>query len=664
MNRTPWQARKQFSRSWSRRALGSAVVLVTACAAVAGTVPPATAASTAAGCPSVIFLGAAGAGELTAGHAPSPAETTYLGSELSSVLSLLKRQLPGTTINSAAVSYDPAEMSALRPTLAQVVGLPGSVSAWYGQQATGYVNSVAGAVTRARTQLLTRAAICPSSQFLLAGYSQGATVMHRLLTSLEAQASPVSARIAGVLLIGDADRVAGSAGTETGTATSGEGFTAAAGPAGSSQPVPAGFAGRTVSVCDQGDPVCDFSPAALSGFAAASKIHTTHYVSFPQPPKEPLLPTASIRTAVTFLAARVAAGQGRVAMSTPEDFLGLPSKHLAFSAVQGVSSAPAQRVTVTNVGTVTLVINKMSITGANSSQFTLATHQKTNLSIAPGKSATVPVYFRPTAPTGCPSAANPTLIGDSTRSATLTFSTNGRTGSATVGLTGVNSCAVEGSNEPVLSQLLQTLGYTTVVTPGGVLKRGLGTAGPTAGTDEIAKPYFTIADSAQPVTLTPIAHYGGRNTTAPGSQNTGWYLHAALPATPCGARCHKIWSFAPDTATKYVQNQKILPSVQGTTTFKPTGIFGISSGDGTQILFTDDGLNRAENRAGTALTPAQYLHTMRVYPAYGPGHVAIPHTYLIAVDFSRVTADKNNDFQDEILLLQNATPASVGSTVP
>ena len=48
---------------------------------------------------------------------------------------------------------------------------------------------------------------------------------------------------------------------------------------------------------------------------------------------------------------------------------------------------------------------------------------------------------------------------------------------------------------------------------------------------------------------------------------------------------------------------------------------------------------------------------MRVYPAYGPGHVAIPNTYIVGIDLSRVPAYKNNDFQDVILLVRNVQPA-------
>ena len=54
---------------------------------------------------------------------------------------------------------------------------------------------------------------------------------------------------------------------------------------------------------------------------------------------------------------------------------------------------------------------------------------------------------------------------------------------------------------------------------------------------------------------------------------------------------------------------------------------------------------------------------MRVYPAYGPGHVAIPNTYIVGIDLSRVPSYKNNDYQDVVLLLRNAQPAVAQATV-
>ena len=58
------------------------------------------------------------------------------------------------------------------------------------------------------------------------------------------------------------------------------------------------------------------------------------------------------------------------------------------------------------------------------------------------------------------------------------------------------------------------------------------------------------------------------------------------------------------------------------------------------------------------MSPATHLHDIRVYPAYGVNHVAIPNTYILAVDVTRVPDFKNNDFQDVVMLLRNATPAS------
>jgi hypothetical protein len=47
---------------------------------------------------------------------------------------------------------------------------------------------------------------------------------------------------------------------------------------------------------------------------------------------------------------------------------------------------------------------------------------------------------------------------------------------------------------------------------------------------------------------------------------------------------------------------------------------------------------------------------MRVYPAYGPGHVAIPHTYLVAIDTGRKSESKNGDYQDIVMVVRNVIP--------
>jgi hypothetical protein len=354
-----------------------------------------------------------------------------------------------------------------------------------------------------------------------------------------------------------------------------------------------------------------------------------------------------------------AAAAPRLSMSSSGGLLGLPIGRLVFSTV-ATSAVPAKKVTLKNTGTAPLLITGIQVIGTNPGQFPLVTGQAKSLTIAAGQSATIGVNFLPTAPTGCPSTANPTAIASVNRSATLSFTTNESTTARTVGLGGINSCANEGMNEPVLSQIVQGLGYTTVVYPTTAPRRSLGGGPPAAGTDEVSSPYFVAASSTSPVTLTPVAHYGARTTTSPGSFATGWYSQGSAPTTPCNASCHQLWRYPPDTAASYLENQKLLPVQTGTTTFTPTGGFGLYSGDGTKVNFSDDTLNTVLTSTSATAVPTSYLHSLRVLQAYGPGHVAIANTYLVAVDDFRVTATKNYDYQDNVFLLRNASPAAAG----
>ena len=161
----------------------------------------------------------------------------------------------------------------------------------------------------------------------------------------------------------------------------------------------------------------------------------------------------------------------------------------------------------------------------------------------------------------------------------------------------------------------------------------------------------------------PIAHYAGSSITL--HQSTGWIDQGAAlptdPATGCNASCNTLWQFPPDpTKSTFNQNQMLLPVPVGATTFTPSGNFGVFSGDANSVNFTDDSLNldhvKGSNPVANVPIP-HYLHAIRVYQAYGPGHVAIPNTFIVGDDIVRVSASKNNDFQDVLLLLRNATPA-------
>lgn len=123
---------------------------------------------------------------------------------------------------------------------------------------------------------------CPATPVILAGYSQGAMVMHRNLHDLED-----SPNLAAALLIADGDRLPGDTTLNLGSAAvvpgePGKGvaqehsFLASA----PTSPLPPAVGARTISVCDVGDPVCDYRPetdvedSALA--ATGVSIHTSY----------------------------------------------------------------------------------------------------------------------------------------------------------------------------------------------------------------------------------------------------------------------------------------------------------------------------------------------------------------------------------------------------
>lgn len=138
-------------------------------------------------------------------------------------------------------------------------------------------------------------ATCSSTQFILAGYSQGAMVVHDFLNQLAATGyTDLQASIIGAVLIADPDRVKHSAVPELSTApNSGYGvcdvastvFRVSCPAAGPLQDVAPMFRSRTVSVCGYDDAVCDTSDIigaadVITSVRYGIKVHTS-YQSLP-----------------------------------------------------------------------------------------------------------------------------------------------------------------------------------------------------------------------------------------------------------------------------------------------------------------------------------------------------------------------------------------------
>jgi cutinase len=236
------------------------VVAVAAGFAVVGLAPGV--ATAAPGCADYHWIGAAGSGQrdgagLTANGG--------MGKVVYQSFLDLRDELAasGRTITAEAVQYPAAP-----------VPLDGGVGGWM-----DFMDSVKEGTKATAKQLAAFTEQCPDTKVVLAGYSQGAMVVHRNLKDLADDP-----QVAAALLIADGDRLPGDTTIDLGSTavapSVGKGvaqehsFLASA----PTSKLPATIGARTVSVCDVGDPVCDYDADSSADplSAAALAIHTSY----------------------------------------------------------------------------------------------------------------------------------------------------------------------------------------------------------------------------------------------------------------------------------------------------------------------------------------------------------------------------------------------------
>jgi len=210
------------------------------------------------GCPDVHWIGAAGSGERV-----DPTADAGMGRVVLQSYRDLARYLEqdGRTITAEAVEY---------PAIA--VPADGDLLGW-----AGFIRSVDTGAAALGVQYSSFAQRCPGTKVVLAGYSQGAMVVHRNL-----QALAESPNLASALLIADGDRLPNDTTINLGSVSAVRG--AGKGVAqdwpilahAPTAPLPPALGARTVSVCDLGDAVCDYDPDAESVSPAAVAIHTSY----------------------------------------------------------------------------------------------------------------------------------------------------------------------------------------------------------------------------------------------------------------------------------------------------------------------------------------------------------------------------------------------------
>ncbi|MDT5096654.1 MAG: hypothetical protein QOC76_391 [Mycobacterium sp.] len=218
-------------------------------------------ANAAPGCPDVHWMGAAGSGERTE---YDMAANGGMGQVVYQSYQALQQQLAqeGRTITSEAVDYP-----------AKDVPEDAGVGDWL-----DYMGSVDAGTAALGAQYAAFTAQCPTTKVVLAGYSQGAMVVHRNLVAIGADPN-----LAASLLIADGDRITDDATVNVGSASKDPEKTGGASQdwpilAHAPAKLPANVGVRTISVCDAGDAVCDYDPDADEVSATAVAIHTSYTV--------------------------------------------------------------------------------------------------------------------------------------------------------------------------------------------------------------------------------------------------------------------------------------------------------------------------------------------------------------------------------------------------
>ena len=202
-------------------------------------------ANAAPGCPDVHWMGAAGSGERDGYEASADGG---MGEIVYDSYLALQKQLAqeGRTITAEAVDYP-----------AKDVPDDAGVGDWL-----NYMGSVDAGTNALGAQYAAFTAQCPTTKVVLAGYSQGAMVVHRNLAAIGADPN-----LAASLLIADGDRHPDDTTVNIGTASTDPEKTGGASQdwpilAHAPAKLPANVGVRTISVCDAGDAVCDYDPKA------------------------------------------------------------------------------------------------------------------------------------------------------------------------------------------------------------------------------------------------------------------------------------------------------------------------------------------------------------------------------------------------------------------
>ena len=222
-------------------------------------------------------------------------------------------------------------------------------------------------------------------------------------------------------------------------------------------------------------------------------------------------------------------------------------------------------------------------------------------------------------------------------------------------------------DEASLSTIVNTIfGYKTDIANSGQTKTQgllvmLGTHGDSIPVgSEVTSAYWTAANSADPVTVRMLAAFHRQNNFDP---TTGDPETAA-------STVRYFYDGTPTSAFKLFQHninegQSLLPHNSGSTTayaeasFTPTP--GKTFGFKVDSNYSDDSLNNPDFNPSTKVDYPDSGHSFRFYPLVDENGNTVPNTYIMAMDYTGLSYS-NYDYQDNIYLVSNISPATLGSS--
>jgi hypothetical protein len=247
------------------------LLTATAAALVAVGAVPAPADAAAPSCADVLFVGARGSGQAgpgTPGWVPAPGDPDGFGGPVRAAYDALEFSTGLKHQRVARISTTYPATKAVSPNFLLKID--------------EYFTGIGTGIDDVDRTLQARAGQCPTERIVLAGYSQGAMVMHRVVARYASSPtrSAILARIDAVVLIGDGDRISGDSTQNFGTMTTGRngvGLNFRSQSGSSTKRFAPDLGARVLEVCNHNDPVCD-STGRLTDLASTG-VHFGYPIS-------------------------------------------------------------------------------------------------------------------------------------------------------------------------------------------------------------------------------------------------------------------------------------------------------------------------------------------------------------------------------------------------